>query len=30
MGYEPDANDFHDMRVLHEHLGVELPPLFSS
>jgi lincosamide nucleotidyltransferase A/C/D/E len=30
MRYEPDANDFHDMRVLHEHLGVELPPLFSS
>jgi lincosamide nucleotidyltransferase A/C/D/E len=29
MGYESDANDFHDMRMLHRHLGIELPPPFN-
>jgi lincosamide nucleotidyltransferase A/C/D/E len=25
LGYEPDADDFHDMRLLHDRLGVTLP-----
>ncbi len=28
-GYQPDATDFHDMRVLRERLGVDVPPPFA-
>ncbi len=28
VGYEPDATDLHDMRLLHERCGVEVPPVF--
>lgn len=29
LGYEPDANDFHDVRLLNERFGLEIPPPFS-
>lgn len=29
LGYEPDADDFHDMQLLKERFGLELPPPFD-
>jgi lincosamide nucleotidyltransferase A/C/D/E len=30
LGYEPDAQDRHDMRLLHERLGVSLPSPYAE
>lgn len=29
LGYEPDGDDYHDMRLLRERLGVSVPPPFG-
>jgi lincosamide nucleotidyltransferase A/C/D/E len=30
LGYPPDADDYHDMRLLHECCGVALPPPYNA
>lgn len=30
LGYPPDADDYHDMRLLHEYFGVALPAPYSA
>jgi len=30
VGYDPDATDYHDMRLLHERFGVPLPAPYAG
>jgi len=30
LGYAPDGNDYHDMRLLHVHFGIALPPPYDG
>lgn len=30
VGYTPDANDYHDVNLLHQHFGIPLPIVYKS